>query len=118
MAAIGHNGGPALCEALTLAEAQELPQVSLRPSYVQRYSGPGAPLRAIVGLGGYGAIGRWVLLACGHWRESRGHGADGLAAYLNNGKAYPKSARCGCCRLGYLPNAKDVEQVARLAAEA
>lgn len=99
---IGHNGGPAL-EALTLDEAQELDRVQLRPSHVQRHAGAGSPLRAIVAIGRPGPIGRWTLLACGHWREIRDF--DIMPAM---GRRRPISARCGCCRLGYLPAPADL----------
>lgn len=60
---------------------------------LQRYSGPGAPLREIIGLGALGAVGRWVLLDCEHWREI--HGYDLLPAI---GRKRPTRARCGVCR--------------------
>jgi hypothetical protein len=110
MMTIGHNGGPQL-GGLSLAEAQERPEVHLRPSHLQRYAGQGAPMRRIVGVGdGHGAIGQPVLLACGHWREIRDWAIMPLM-----GRKRPTQARCGCCRLGYLPSASGVARVAELA---
>jgi hypothetical protein len=106
----GHNGGPKIVDRLTLAEAQELPDVDRRPSHVQRYSGKGSPLRAIVALGAYGSVGRFVLMECGHWKDSRAYGADGFWA-VSVGRKLPTKTRCGCCRLGYLPSPVDVETV-------
>ena len=106
---IGHNNGPEICDGLTLDEAQALEVVQLRPSYVQRYAGPGAPLREIVGVAGYGSFGRWVLLECGHYREIRDYGMQALT-----GKKVPTKSRCGCCRLNYAPRAADVAKAEEL----
>jgi hypothetical protein len=92
----GHNAGPPLDEGLSLAEAQALPKVQLRPSHVQRHCGPGSPLRPIVGVGEHG----WVLLGCGHWRQIRDWGITPPAER-------PRQSRCGCCRLGYQAHPAD-----------
>jgi hypothetical protein len=97
---------------LTLDEAQALPTVQLRPSHVQRYAGAGAPLRRIVGVCGHGAIGRVVLLACGHHREIR----DWTIMPLM-GRERPVQARCGCCRLGYLPDPDALRRAHQLIAQ-
>lgn len=83
---------------MTLEEAQQQDVVHLRPSYLQRYPGPGAPLRAIVGLGGHGPVGRYVRLACRHWREITHY--DLLPVM---GRKPPTRARCGLCREGIEP---------------
>jgi hypothetical protein len=106
-----HNGGPPLEDALTLQEAQTLPDIQLRPSYVQRYAGAGSPLRPIVGLGRHGSFGQWTLLKCGHWREIRDYN---IAPAL--GRNRPKASRCGCCRLGYLPTPEDKARAEELTA--
>ena len=62
---------------------------------LQRYPGRSAPLQAIVGLGDTGALGRWVLLECRHWREIRDY--DLLPAL---GRRRPVHARCGLCAEG------------------
>ena len=105
----GHNGGPPLEDLVTLEQAQQHPQVQRRPSYLQRYAGPGAPLVDIVGLGGLGVFGRWVLLRCGHWREIRDYDLLPLL-----GRAHPVRARCGLCREGIAPAAADLETALRL----
>lgn len=102
MSVIGHNQGPPLTDGLTLDEAQELPQVHLRPSHVQRYCGKKSPLRRIVGCGGHGIVGFMVLLECGHWRD-----VFNLDIRIMLGQRRPESARCGLCRLGYVPDGND-----------
>jgi hypothetical protein len=94
---------------LTLEEAQQLECVQLRPSHVQRHCGAGSPMRPIVGVGRLGPIGTWVLLDCGHWREIRDYN---IAPML--GRKRPVQARCGCCRLNYLPRPSDLVRVAEL----
>lgn len=81
--------------SLTLAEAQALPSIRKRPSYLQRYPGPNAPLREIVHVGHLGSFGRWVLLECDHWREIRDYDLLPLM-----GRPKPKKSRCGLCRDG------------------
>jgi len=107
----GSNGGPALDDDAwrTLEEAQADPDVHKRPSHLQRYCGPGSPAHAIVGLGELGALGRWALLACGHWREIRDW--DLMPAM---GRKRPTKARCGCCRMQIKPRARDVQAAADL----
>lgn len=80
---------------LSLSEAQELPDVRKQPSYLQRYPGPNAPMRAIVGVGRHGPVGRFVLLECDHWREITSY--DFLPLM---GRKRPVKARCGLCRDG------------------
>lgn len=109
---VGHNGGPQL-DALTLAEAQELETVRLRPSYVERYCGPGSPARRIVGVAGCGPVGRRVLLECGHMREIRDYDFMPLLK-----RKQPTSARCGCCRLNYLAEPARLAEAERLRAAA
>jgi hypothetical protein len=92
---IGHNQGPPL-GGLSLDEAQELADVRLRPSYVQRYAGPGSPLRSIVAVRSGDSFGRWVSLSCGHMRAIRDWDLMPVM-----GRKRPSAARCGCCRLGY-----------------
>jgi hypothetical protein len=96
---------------LTLEEAQELDRLELRPSHVQRYAGAGSPMRAIVGVGGLSCFGTATLLECGHWREIRDYALMPLM-----GRKRPTKARCGCCRLGYLPRPSDTVRVAELVA--
>ena len=107
---IGHNGGLPLRDLITLEEAQQRAEVQRRPSYLQRYAGPGSPLVEIVGVGGLGPLGRFVLLRCGHWREIRDY--DLLPII---GRAHPERARCGLCHEGIAPAAADLETAARLA---
>lgn len=83
---------------MNMDEAQALADVRRRPSYLQRYPGPGAPLRRIVGEGRLGPLGRWVLLECRHWREITHY--DLLPV---EGKKKPVRARCGLCRDGIDP---------------
>jgi hypothetical protein len=83
---------------MTLDEAQQLDDVMRRPSYLQRYPGPGAPLQAIVGIGRAGPVGRFVHLACGHWREITSYDLMPVM-----GRKQPVSARCGLCRDGVEP---------------
>jgi hypothetical protein len=91
MSGVGHNQGPPL-DGLSIAEAQELDTVQLRPSHVQRHAGPGSPLRRITHI----AMHDWVLLDCEHWRYIRD-----FNIMPTMGRKRPSSARCGCCRLGY-----------------
>jgi hypothetical protein len=108
---LGHNNGPPLDDGpLTMDEAQKLRSVDLRPSMVQRYAGRGSPLRPIVALGQLGPLGRWALLSCGHWREIRDYD---LIPIRRDGRKQPTKARCGCCRLGYLPDPADLATVAK-----
>lgn len=65
---------------------------------LQRYPGPGAPLRKIVGLGPARTVGRMVKLDCGHWREITHY--DIMPAM---GRKRPESSRCGFCRDGINP---------------
>ena len=94
---------------MTLEEAQQLDRLELRPSHVQRYAGAGSPMRRIVGVAGQGCVGTYVLLSCGHWREIRDY-----LIMPAMGRKRPTSARCGCCRLGYLPRPADTARVAEL----
>jgi hypothetical protein len=63
---------------------------------LQRYPGPGAPLRTIMRLGPCGAFGRWVLLECKHWREIRDYEILPIL-----GRKRPTRSRCGLCANGY-----------------
>jgi hypothetical protein len=91
------NGTPVI-PGLTIEQAEALRSWKLRPSYVQRNPGPGSPMRVIKDvLHATGDHGRMVRLVCGHYRDIREYD-------LHN---KPKSARCGCCKLGYEP--PDVE---------
>jgi hypothetical protein len=93
-----------------MAEAERESDLSRRPAQLARYAGPGAPLRRIVGLGGSGAIGKRVLLLCGHWREIRDWEVMPLL-----GRQRPASARCGLCRAHIRPRPADAAQAAEFA---
>ena len=95
---------------MTLEEAQEIKPFQLKPSFVQRYCGPGSPKWHIVGIGEAGQLGRWVLLSCGHWRELRDYDVQPAL-----GRKRPRRAGCGCCRLGYVPNPADLVRAQELA---
>ena len=95
MTQLGHNQGPPL-GGLSLVEAQELADVSKRPSYLQRYCGPGAPMRRITHVAEVDSFGRWVRLDCGHMRCIRDWDLMPVI-----GRKRPSTSRCGCCRLGY-----------------
>lgn len=98
---------------LTLDQAQELDDVFLRPSHVQRYAGRDSPLQKVVGIGGHGPVGRLLLLGCGHWREIR----DWDLGRLVGNKPEQRQARCGLCRLGYEPEPPDLARATALSSK-
>lgn len=106
------NGGPPLDDDwISLEEAQASETVSDRPSYLTRYCGPGAPKRRIVAEGGPGALGTWLLLECGHWRDLRDW--ETMPAL---GRRRPTHTGCGCCRMRIRPAATSVAEAERWAA--